>query len=476
MNTRSISRAALRGNMLVITLVVIGLVGLAIVSYLTLVSHQTKVTARGQTWNSCLAVAEAGVEDALAHLNKNGVGKPKLDAGEWSRKRDPATGVDVYTVQRSFNDGYYVVSIRPGVRPVITSTGFLPAPLAYATARDGKTTPVYLSRTITVNCRTVGRYTKAIVAKNKINLNGKYVKVDSFNSYDTNLSAWTTNGWGVYDTNKISDHGDIAVIDGLSDTLNLGNAQVWGKVSTGPDGNLKTNKNVVVGDVAFHQSGVKGVQDGWSSEDANFDMPSVTPPFTSGFTPAGGWVGTNYYDYILNNGDYVLNQKLQGLVLVTGNARLLARQDIVFKDGSNDDDGIEFAPGARLELYCDSKNAKLTGKKDKKNKPLSDRTAFNSGGNATNFMFFGTDKLDVLNLSKSDEFCGIIYAPNTKITLKAGSVKYYRCHVNGSIIGYDVTLEKNANVHYDENIANLDADSYVVESWAESGSAGELKL
>ena len=203
-------------------------------------------------------------------------------------------------------------------------------------------------------------------------------------------------------------------------------------------------------------------------------MPAVTLPFTTGFTPAGGWVGTNYYNYILGDGDYVLNKKLEGLVLVTGNARLLARQDIQFRDGSTDDDGIEFAPGARLELYSDAKNAKLTGKKDKKKHPLSERTAFNSGGNATNFMFFGSDKLENLELSKSDEFTGIIYAPNTNIKLKAGSVKYYRCHLNGSIIGYDVTLEKNANVHYDENIANLEAESYVVESWSESGTAATL--
>jgi hypothetical protein len=474
MNTRSSSRAALRGNMLIVTLVIIGVAGLAIVSYLTLVSQQTRVTARGQTWNSCLAVAEAGVEDALAHLNKNGIGKPKLDAGEWNKSG--TGGNTVYAVQRDFSGGYYVVSIKPGARPVITSTGFLKAPLAYATDNKGKETPVFLSRTLTVQCRTLGRYTKAIVAKNKVNLNGKYVKVDSFNSYDTNFSTWTTNGWGVYDTNKISDHGDVAVISGLSDTLNVGNAQVWGKVSTGPDGNLKTNKTVVVGDIAFHNSGAKGVQDGWSSDDANFDMPSVTLPFTAGFLPVGGFVGTNYYDYILASGDYVLNQKLEGKVLVTGQARFLAKQDIIFKDGSSDDDGIEFAPGATLELYVDAKNAKLTGKKDKKKAPLSERTAFNSGGNATNFLFFGTDKLEKLELSKCDEFVGIVYAPASEVKLKAGSVKYYRCHLNGAIIGYDVTLEKNANVHYDENVANLAADSYVVESWAESGTAGELKL
>ena len=67
-----------------------------------------------------------------------------------------------------------------------------------------------------------------------------------------------------------------------------------------------------------------------------------------------------------------------------------------------------------------------------------------------------------------DEFTGIIYAPNALVTLKAGSPKYYRCHVFGSISGYQVKLEKNAQVHYDENIASTDnSKNYIIESWKE---------
>ena len=67
-----------------------------------------------------------------------------------------------------------------------------------------------------------------------------------------------------------------------------------------------------------------------------------------------------------------------------------------------------------------------------------------------------------------DEFTGIIYAPNANIKLKAGSPKYYRCHVFGALSGYQVTLEKNAHMHYDENISTADnAKNYVIESYQE---------
>ena len=474
-------RAALRGNILIVTLVVTGLAGLALIAYLGLVSQQTKVTARSQTYQSAMSVAEAGIEDALAHLNKNGIGSTKdLAAGEWKKSGT------LFTVTRDFGDGYYKVSIAPGARPIITATGYLPAPLAYAVATtgngngngnakaNGKTDTIYLSRTLKVQCRAVGRFSKAIVARSEVQLNGKNIKIDSFDSYNTNSSIMTTNGYGTYNSNKFNANGDVAVMDGFRDTLEIKNAQIWGKVATGPDGNLKTNKSVSVGDKAWHAAGNKGVQDGWATDDANFDMPSITPPFTTGTMPSGGTIDGTYYDYILTSGKWAINGNLQGKVHVSGNAQLYVKNDIKFKDGATDDDGIEFAPGATLALYGNGKEAKFVGKKDKKKAVPSERVAFNEGGNATNFMFYGTDRMELIELAKCDEFVGIIYAPKAEIKLKAGSPKYYRCNVTGALLGFKVKLEKNVTFHYDENIANLEAEAFVVESWSEVANSTAL--
>jgi hypothetical protein len=89
----------------------------------------------------------------------------------------------------------------------------------------------------------------------------------------------------------------------------------------------------------------------------------------------------------------------------------------------------------------DGTETKFVGVKTKK-KALSLRTAFNEDGNATNFLYFGTDRNTKVELAKMDEFTGIIYAPKAEVKLKAGSVKYYRCHLNGSIQGFKVKLRR----------------------------------
>src|SRR5690606_15641333 len=60
-----------QGSVLLVTLVVTGILGFALASYLTLVGTQNRSVARSQNWNSSIPISEAGVEEAIVHLNKN---------------------------------------------------------------------------------------------------------------------------------------------------------------------------------------------------------------------------------------------------------------------------------------------------------------------------------------------------------------------------------------------------------------------
>ena len=467
-----------QGHVLMVALVIAALMGVVLFSYLSMVGGQATMTARSQAWNQCIAVAEAGVEEALAHLNKNGIntlGQIELTIDLGIQGWVLTNGV-YYKRGALDADCYYEVTIRPGARPLITSTGYVPAPIGAAAApgpvfaakvhapwASGRT---FITRTIEAKVRAIGKFTKGVLARSKVDLNGKYVKVDSYHSYDPSGSTFNgTNGWGIYDPLKRREHGDVAVMDGFKDDLQVKDAKVWGKVSTGPDGDLKTSKNATVGSLAWHAAGNAGVQPGWATTDANFDMPDLEMPYKNGISPIGGWVGTNYYDYILGDGDYEIS-KLKGVVLVTGHARLLVKNKIEFKDGSTDSDGIVFDPNGYLEIWMEGKEAKLVGKKVKKSKP-TERLGFNEDGKATNFFYFGGPKNEKLEMAKMDEFTGIVYAPNAKVIIKGGNPKYYKAHFYGAVMGYEVKLEKNANFHYDENIGSLPADSFVVESWRE---------
>src|SRR6185369_8420285 len=54
---------------LMVTLFMVGLLGFFLFAYLYLVRTQRGFVARSQGWNAALAMAEAGVEEALAQLN-----------------------------------------------------------------------------------------------------------------------------------------------------------------------------------------------------------------------------------------------------------------------------------------------------------------------------------------------------------------------------------------------------------------------
>src|SRR5690349_19157458 len=57
------------GGVLVITIVVCALVGLMLAAYLSMTANQQNMTQRSQVWNNAIPMCEAGVEEAMAHIN-----------------------------------------------------------------------------------------------------------------------------------------------------------------------------------------------------------------------------------------------------------------------------------------------------------------------------------------------------------------------------------------------------------------------
>src|SRR5262245_32475028 len=82
------------GGVLVSTLIVCTLVGIMLVAYLALVSQQQIFTQRSQVWNHCIPMCEAGIEEAMAHLNHSGTSNDfaingwKFENGAYRKERD----------------------------------------------------------------------------------------------------------------------------------------------------------------------------------------------------------------------------------------------------------------------------------------------------------------------------------------------------------------------------------------------------
>ena len=69
-NSMEARRRNSEGSVSTIVLVVMLLIGMTLASYLNLVANQNISVQRSQAWNSVVPVAEAGIEEALAHLNR----------------------------------------------------------------------------------------------------------------------------------------------------------------------------------------------------------------------------------------------------------------------------------------------------------------------------------------------------------------------------------------------------------------------
>ena len=317
-----------QGNVLLVTLATTTILGITLASYLSLTSSQTANTNRAQAWNSAIPIAEAGLEEALTQLYYNGASN--LAANGWTYSAGN------FSKRRNIGTNYFVTQISSNANPTIISQGFTALPLSSS----------YVSRRIQVTTLADGTFMRAMLAKNSIDLNGNNIATDSFDSTDPNYSTG-----GMYDPAKTKDNGDIATNSGLVNSLNVGNADIFGHVATGPGGSISVGPNGAAGSAAWINGGNSGIQPGWSRNDMNMNFPDVQAPFAGGaFTPSNGnLTGTNY-TYLLAAGNYKIDSismSGQNKMLVTGNAVLW----VVNSFSMSGQTKITLAPGATLKLY-----------------------------------------------------------------------------------------------------------------------------
>jgi hypothetical protein len=217
---------------------------------------------------------------------------------------------------------------------------------------------------------------------------------------------------------------------------------------------VSVGANGSVGDKPWHLAGNKGIQPGARTDDMNVSFPDVTPPFTGGTIPGSGTTGGTNYSYVLGSGNYMLPEldlKGQHKMAVTGAAVLYVTGDLALGGNAF----IYIAPGAKLQLYVGGASADFAG-----------NGVANSGGNATNFYYYGLPSNTSLKLSGNSAFTGAIYAPNADFTLGGGGSDPYD-FVGASVTG-TVRLNGHYNFHYDENLERVGPrNGVVITSWNE---------
>jgi hypothetical protein len=456
---------SLRGNTLVLVLVVTAVVGFVLLAYLSLVKTQNFSTARSQAWNSAIPVIEAGVEDALTHLNINGTNNNMVCDG-WQQAGN------LYWIRRFINpahhpEGYYVVTISNffigvnNTQPVIDSRAFMNAPSFAAANPDWMLAVVaggetvsrsYLARAVRVNAKPIGLFMKGMVAKGNLSFGGQAL-VDSFDSEYTNKSTG-----GRYDVNKRQDKGDVASNGQIINAVAAGGmTKIYGKVSTGPGGTAGFDVNTSAGDLAWVNGGSTGIEPGYFVDDMNVEFPSVGVPFTGGYvTPGTGVYQTTNYAFLLDGNQYPkyqassINMNSTKTMMVIGNPVLYVTGDFSMSGQSK----IIIAPGASLKLYIGG-TAAFTG-----------LGIFNQTGNAINCFVYGMDSCTQIKFTGNSEFVGVIYAPSAELKLGGGGAD--ELDFKGATITGSVTMCGKYQFHYDESLGRKGpVKGYYVTSWDE---------
>jgi hypothetical protein len=517
------------GFALMLTILITGLVGLLLLAYLSMLTGQNQAVMRSQAWNSAIPMVEAGVEDAMTHLNTHG--STNLGCDGWTLSGG------VYWMNRVMGDSAYYVTITnwvPGalnLNPIIESKGYVPMPVQVASAQNWMFATVsvpdatrnYIGRGVRATAAKDYLFTKALVAKGQIDMKGNNVSTDSFDSSDPNYS-----NNGLYTSTKRKANGDIATDSQLTNSLNVGNANIYGHISTGPNGSADIGANGIVGDMAWHAAGNTGIQTGYSANDMNVSLTDVKLPFTSGaFTPTGGNVTNVVYAYTTNSsitttvtypagnpttittnsasssvypvgspGPVVTNWSL-GLLGVlkvstytyptfvanyytrtTNGTVTVAYYDYILGDGNyqlSSLSGSVYVQGKAVLLVTSSATPTSITIADGKSLQLynqapsfslSGNVVLNGTGTASEFGYYGLPGNTSVSFNGNAAFVGTIYAPEAALSLGGGGNNNY--DFIGSAVANSITMNGHYNFHYDEALEKTGPyRSYVVTSWKE---------
>ncbi len=434
------------GNVLILCLCISTVTGIMLASYLTMVQTTYRFNNNTQAWNLAVSAAEAGIEEALELLAKTNnwtTDNWSLNTGQYVTNQWPANSEQAIK-GRTLGNAFYVVGISNASAPVVVAEGFVTS--------DGNQ---YISRKVRITTSLQGMFVKAMVAKDQIDMKGNNVKTDSFDSSDPNYS---TNG--KYDPNKVKDGGDVATNSEMINSLNVGNANIWGHAATGPNGSIAIGPNGSIGSLAWQTNHNTGVQPGWTNNDMNVFFDDIQRPFSSAPSPVSGTVSNIVQKYVItSSGNYQLSDLKNGTLVVRSNVNaVLLVTDQIQISGN---DYILIETNASLKLYMAGASASIAGK-----------GIFNMAGNATNFFYYGTTNNTSLSLSGNASFIGAIYAPQADFTLTGGGNSVTNDFIGSSVTG-TVKFGGKFNFHFDENLKKMGGyKGVVINSWREISMGG----
>ena len=439
------------GSTLLVTALLAVVAGSTLAYYLLRTQHEYFIVNRSQAWNIALVVAEAGVEEGMALINRNNGNSSALTNWYDGASSDGwtvttlANGYKLYSVTRiiSTNLGAYTVYITNGMSG--------PAILAVGTAycRNSQLNADIIRRKVLVNATSSSGFPGAITVKTTVNMNGNNVTIDSYDSSDPAHSYWpgypAGRGYGLY-TNTASAHnlirnasGNVAT-DGM--VINAGNANIYGHVDTAPGGNTSVGSQGSVGGITWVDNATQGIQSGYSADDMNVIFPDVILPATNWTTVSGNTIAASGY--------YTMDSITQNFSITATNVVLYLTNGITY----NGNKTFTIATNASVTIYA---GGSIT---DGGNGNIN-----NDSQHPSQMLVYGLPSLTSITLHGNGAMWAAIYAPSADVSYRgSGNAGGF----NGALTANSVLLTGNSTFSYDEALGKLNLNSgYVTQSWQE---------
>lgn len=430
-----------RGSAMVGAIIISIVAGVAMAATMQSSFTEYKMSKRYLDSQHALNLAESGLEEAVRAYNAEDWSGWTAETGGYFKIESPAwlpagmTGeIRVFAKDTSGNS------------PIIAAQGKV---------TDGHGSSI--SRQIMVDMSKTSRYANGILAKDRIQLKGNNVTVDSYDSARGHKSLF----WGG-SHNRFS-NGSVASIAVRTEDEDpgviVGNSDVYGYVALGSSG---YNKRDLVGNNGFVAAYPSETFDpSRVTTDFRQTIDDVAAPNYSSYTnlstvPAelgtpGGSMEYYQIDAISVAGSSILTIKgpttlfVKGDLSFTGNAQLVINAD------------------AKLDLYVVG-NLKLAGNGVK-----------NPNKGPESLMIFG---LGTAGGGQEIEFKGnancaaVIDAPNASVSISGGGSANEG--VSGAIVANDVTMNGTQRFTYDENLKNFGGGGGLkIDHWRELKTSAE---
>jgi hypothetical protein len=423
-----------RGGILFAMLIVIGVIGVMLIAYISLVSQRARAVSRSQTWNVAVPVAEAGLEDAMAHLNQTkgrNIGGPPSPSNGW-------VTVGANRFQKNWPGapwGRYTVLINQTNNPAVESLGSVESTglvKVYGAAGE-------LNRRFRITTRFRPQI-EGIVAQNKVTIQDNVIA----DSYDSRLGPYSP--LTADDNTFIGNNSTMA-----GQMIVQGSAKLYGSAGAGAITGIAVTPPAEIGDKAWIEDGLPGgAQPGHTSGGLNVPTNSVQAPFSgAGTAPTSGTYGGTNYTYLLTGGDYkvvpVLTMQGSDTMMVTQDSTLWVTDTFIIKGDAK----VFIAPGARLRLYME------------KQFYCQENAQINVAGRPEQFSYYGLNANAEVYMSGFAKLNGTIYAPMAKMDL-SGDAQFFG---GGSCL--ELVMKGNFKFHYDESLSASREQPFLITSWTE---------